>query len=914
MTRIMRGRLFQFLFLITCFLCISATVVAQSTVRGRILDMETGDPLIGAAVIVQGTSQGSVADMDGKFEQKMETGKTLVIRYLGYKDVTKKITKSGVVNLGDILMDLDAVALADVTITSSVAVARQTPVALSTVDPVFIEEKLGSQEFPEILKATPGVYATKQGGGFGDSKINMRGFTSENIAVMINGVPMNDMEWGGVYWSNWAGLSDVTRSMQTQRGLGASKVAAPSVGGSINIVTRTIDANKGGSISYAMGDAGYNKVLFNVSTGLTKSGWALTLLGAKTWGDGYIQGSEFEGYNYFINLAKRINDNHQLSFTAFGAPQWHNQRNRNDGLTIEGWQTIGKKYMGEKDKYKYNPSYGHGINGERKTSARNEYHKPQISLNHLWQIDRKSSLSTAFYVSIGKGGGYGGQGYGSDENGVSYRNKWYGTSNGVLNNYFRNADGTFAYDQIYELNQASENGSKMVMSNSINNHQWYGLLSTYTTKIGEYFDVYGGIDLRYYKGTHKNKIVDLYGGDYYIDDSRRNVKPENNVAALNPDYQYEKLQVGDVVYRNYDGYVHQEGVFGQAEFNKDKISAFVSGSLSNTGYWKKDYFYYDKKNSKSPSKTFIGGTVKGGMNYNIDDNHNVFFNAGYISRAPYFLNGVFLQGATSNAINDNPLNEKVISFEIGYGYSSSFFSANVNLYNTLWKDKSMARSVAINTNGVETDRATINMSGVNARHQGIEVDFKSKPLRFLEVTGMFSLGNWNWVSNPKGYFYNSQGQPLANISTGELASAPGAADHAWSKLSLKDVKVGGSAQTTAALGVTFLPMKGLRVGLDYLFYGRNYADWKLKSNDLAANATTEFYSPWRIPSAHVFDLNSSYKFKIGNVTAVVSGNINNLFSQEYITDANDGGGTWQGAYGVFYGFGRTYNVRLKLSF
>ncbi len=55
-------------------------------------------------------------------------------------------------------------------------------------------------------------------------------FKSENIAMMINGVPMNDMEWGGVYWSNWAGLSDVTRSMQTQRGLGAAKVAAPSVG------------------------------------------------------------------------------------------------------------------------------------------------------------------------------------------------------------------------------------------------------------------------------------------------------------------------------------------------------------------------------------------------------------------------------------------------------------------------------------------------------------------------------------------------------------------------------------------------------------------------------------------------------------------------------------------------------------
>jgi hypothetical protein len=36
---------------------------------------------------------------------------------------------------------------------------------------------------------------------------------------MINGVPVNDMENGAVYWSNWAGLSDVT-SANVQRGLG----------------------------------------------------------------------------------------------------------------------------------------------------------------------------------------------------------------------------------------------------------------------------------------------------------------------------------------------------------------------------------------------------------------------------------------------------------------------------------------------------------------------------------------------------------------------------------------------------------------------------------------------------------------------------------------------------------------------
>ena len=78
-------------------------------------------------------------------------------------------------------------------VTQSIAVQRKTPVAVASVDFDYIEEKLGGQEFPEVLKSTPGVYATKGVGGYGDSRINMRGFESSNIAVMINGVPINDM-------------------------------------------------------------------------------------------------------------------------------------------------------------------------------------------------------------------------------------------------------------------------------------------------------------------------------------------------------------------------------------------------------------------------------------------------------------------------------------------------------------------------------------------------------------------------------------------------------------------------------------------------------------------------------------------------------------------------------------------------
>ncbi len=283
---------------------------AQGYVKGIVTDGNTSETLIGASVYIKGTTTGATTDAKGAFKFEVPTGpKTIVVQYVGYIPIEVEVSvKSGqTYDMGTIKLDINQIGLKEVIILASVAVSRKTPVAISTLEPKMIEERLGTMEFPEILKSTPGVYATKQGGGYGDSRINLRGFESSNTAVMINGVPVNDMEWGGVYWSNWAGLADVTRSMQVQRGLGASKVSAPSLGGSINILTNTTDAKKGGSVSYGMANNGYSKIGFSISTGLTDKNWAISLLGAKTSGNGYIQGTEFESYSYFANISKKIN-------------------------------------------------------------------------------------------------------------------------------------------------------------------------------------------------------------------------------------------------------------------------------------------------------------------------------------------------------------------------------------------------------------------------------------------------------------------------------------------------------------------------------------------------------------------------------------------------------------------------------
>jgi outer membrane cobalamin receptor len=863
---------------------------SQGLVKGTVVDKATNEALVGVNVLNTASGVGVSTGLDGSFAIKVQSGKQeLKVTYIGYFSKTIEVSAKEP-NLGNIAIESEAIGLNDVTVTSSVAIRRKTPVALSVIDPIMIENKLGTQEFPEILKSTPGIYATKQGGGYGDSRVNVRGFEAPNTAVMINGVPMNDMEWGGIYWSNWGALSDVTRSMQVQRGLGASKVASPSIGGSINVVTRSTDAVKGGSVSYGIANDGYEKIGFSVSTGLTQKGWAITLLGSKMVNNGYIQGTEVENYSYFVNISKKLSDSQQLSLTAFSASQWHNQRNSGDKLLISEWQ---KQPL----KYKYNASYGFDMNGQRKQSSYNYYSKPQISLNHSWTIDEKSSLSTVVYLSLGNGGGWGGQGYTSAD-----RTNWYGSTNGVPNTTFRAADGTFDYGAIYKLNTdpTNTNGSKMIMSTAINQHLWVGGLSTYTTKIGQNIDIYGGLDLRYYKGTHTNKITDLYGGNFFIDaTSLRPLLTDQSVMT-------KKLKVGDIVYRDYDGFVANQGLFGQAEYNKDGLSAFVSLSGSNTANWRYDRYYYDPSQALSKTVSFLGYSVKGGANYNINTNHNVFANIGIISKAPFYSGGAFLQVANSNETNPNAVNEKAFSAELGYGFRSKYFTANLNVYRTEWMDKTLVR--AINA-GVQNSLVA-NLQGLNSLHQGIELDFVAKPVKDLEVRGMLSLGDYTWQNNATGYLYDSQGQPVDAQGNVVKMLSP---QQGSVSVNLKGIKDGNSAQTTASLGFDYQILTGFRVGLESNYFGRNYSYFSLANVGTNLVSST-FSQPWMIPDAVTVDFNASYRFKIGTYDATLTGNIFNLLDQEYITDATDGSDhTWKTAQ-VFYGFGRTWSTTLKIRF
>ncbi|WP_285798527.1 TonB-dependent receptor plug domain-containing protein [Duncaniella freteri] len=905
--------------------CMVSLAAADDVTCKGVLVNEVGEPIIGATITVPGTKVVTTTDIDGNFSFSAPKGKKVHINYIGYKPLDLEVAS----DLGQVAMDVASEMLQDVVVTQSIARTRKTPVAVSAVNAETLEIKLGNQELPEVLKTTPGVWATKDGGGFGDAKINIRGFRSNNTATMVNGVPVNDMEWGGIYWSNWSGLGDVTSSMQVQRGLGATIISSPSFGGTINMITKGLDAKRGGTAWYGLGNDNSMNYGISFSTGLMKNGWALTFLGARKTGDGYIQGTDYEAYSYFLNISKRLNDNNQISLTVTGAPQTHNKRNSANGLSIKEWQNVAN-FMPKGEAYRYNPTYGLGLNGEEKSSQYNVYNKPVAMVNHVWQINHKSSLSSVAYASLGSGYGSSGQGYSS-----SYRNLWYGATDGALNwstvesngvTYnLRHGNGMFAYDQIQLMNQNSTTGSLMAMSNSVNNHKWFGFISNYKNELTENLAVTAGVDVRYYKGYHTNELSDLYNGAYFIDETRSNknvtrtfATPEAKLA-----WQREKLGVGDVVYRDWDSRIWQEGVYAQAEYQAldKKLNLVLAGAMNLNTYTRYENFYVDEEFSKSPTKTFFAGNIKAGANYNINRYNNVYVNGGYITRAPYLQYGVFVSPANSNAINPDPRNEKVAAVEVGYEFHSPKFTAQLNGYYTMWMDRTMVTS---GTSEYDGTRYSATMNGVDSRYMGVELNFVYKPFKWMELSGMLSIADNTWQNDPIGYYYNSQGEALSflgNRETAPVTTTPLAEDHLNATIVQKGIKVGGSAQTTGALGVQFKPFRGFRIGTDWTFNARNYSDFTLNSRSdvsLSPGKPLIISEPWKIPFGNQLDINASYNFPItDNVRCTFSANVYNAFNNYYVMDAYTNYstvGTWENAFRVIYSYGRTFNLRAKLYF
>lgn len=906
-------------------LMFSSMAIAQTTVTGTVVD-DANKPLASATVKVKGSSISVLTSENGSFKITSKESKgTIVVSFIGFD--AKEYAFSGSQDLGSISLQSNTSSIEEVvvkTTTIDVAKNRKTPVAVSTVKASVIAEKLGNQEFPEILNNTPSVYATKSGGGFGDSRVNVRGFDQRNIAVLINGVPVNDMENSAVYWSNWAGLSDVTSAMQVQRGLGSSKIAISSVGGTINVITKTSEQKQGGNIGVSIGNDNYLKTQYSYNTGKMKNGLSASILFSRTTGDGYVDGTKFEGHNYFVGLGYELNKKHDFQIIFTGAPQWHNQRSF--APTIADHIRYGAN--GEPN-IRYNSDWG-TLNGEEYSFRTNFYHKPVASLNWDWKISEKTKLSTVIYGSWGRGGGSNGTGRirGNAFSASNLRrpdgtinvdfiqawNSGQNVSNGAFAPLPRATVGGFYENTASILTNATNGISKI---SSINSHNWYGGIMNLNTKFNDKLTFDVGLDVRTYRGIHYQVVNDLLGGQYFKDNTDINnpnrVLPwtYNPTPNGNPFFNSDHQQA--INYNN-DGLVRWLGAFTQLEYATEKLTAFVQGSVSQQGFRRDDYFLYLKSDPlySTSYKNILGGNIKGGVNYNINEQHNVYVNSGYYSKQPFF-NAVYPNN--KSLVNENLTNEKIFGLEAGYGFKSSVFNAIVNVYHTTWKDRYQRSSDPASTNV----GGYFDFAGIQEIHNGVELELTVKPTDRLDINGMFSYGNWFYKNNITANRFDVSNNQIGTGST----------------LYLDGVKVGDAAQTTAALGAAYKVTNSLKIDANYRYADRLYAAIS-PANFTAQNNKGSL----QLPSFGLMDAGISYKLNVGKDKKDAVNfrlNVNNVLDKVYIAEArtnifaddnvsstNPSLGTYASnnrlyngvadANQVFFGFGRTWNFSLMYKF
>lgn len=866
--------------------CAAFAQKSGNLVTGRLLDAQTKEPLIGATVVVKGTTKATSVSLDGTFKISAPSDgtTTLVFSYIGY--VPKEITVTSKA-LGVITLDPTSASIKEVVVTASTSLAidRQTPIAASSVGAQYIEEKGAGAEFPELLKSTPGVTVSRSGGGFGDSRVAIRGFNSNNIALLINGIPVNDVEAGKLFWNDWAGLADVTTSMQVQRGLGAAKIAVPSLGGTIDISTRSTEREAGGTIAQSIGSYGALKTTLSYATGLTDKGWAASFLLSKSTGDGNAEGLYYTGYSYFANISKIIGKSQTLSFNIMGAAQSHGQRYT--------YQTI-NTYRAAPQGIRYNSDYGY-LNGQILSGEQNYYNKPLASINHNWKINDISSLSTVLYGSAGVGAArYVAAAPGSGAN--------VGLNPGASNAIPRTGDiySPIDFDQIVKNNRTIADGSTATYFNdAANNHRQFGLLSSYKRKIGEYLNLLAGIDLRTYNGDKFYRVNNLLGGSYYVD----------NTDINNPN---RHAVVGDYINNHYRYLINSEGAYLQTEYVKNDLSAFITIAGNNTSNKRIDYFDYLNTDPNRETKwvNFLGYQAKGGANYNIDSHSNIFANIGYIERPPYVAS-IFLN--KKNDLNPNAVNEKLMSYELGYGFRSSMFSANVNLYRSTYKDRAKSFSAVANQDG---SIPTYNVTGINELHQGIEIDAKFRPVKDVTLSGMLSLGDYHYTSNTGAAQVTSDkpNSPVTNVPALILKGLP-IGDFGGSAAS--------NAQTTAALGLDVNVLPQVKIGGNYNYYARFFASYD-PSKMVVGTTTNPFdptiFKPYQMPNYSTIDLNIVFRFKLAGMDASFIGNVYNVLNTNYLTEgyeaspSNGSDVTRLNALGVNYGNGRLYMTTLKVKF
>ena len=344
-------------------------------IKGFVFEKAGNKPIPYTNIIVAGTNLGTVSNTDGSFSLRVQkTGQVkLIVSHIGYATTTITVDIP-VAGLKNVIIRLEP-QISEITETVITATRTQRnindlPASVRLITAEQIKE-MPAATVDDLLRTEANINVDRKNGIFSkNASVNMRGLNSSaRTLVMLDGVPLNKADGGGVNW-NRINTESVDR-IEVIKGPGSAMYGGNAMGGVINVITKDIQADPAGSIKVSLGSCntqGVQAWLSDRIKKMPKLGWSINSFYRR--GDGYIIAPEESRdstdvkaylweYNVGGKLAYNLNDSSRLEIG-------YNYFDDKTGDGVQVYDPEGGYY-----KYRTNHAYAnyHGYIGKTQVTA-----------------------------------------------------------------------------------------------------------------------------------------------------------------------------------------------------------------------------------------------------------------------------------------------------------------------------------------------------------------------------------------------------------------------------------------------------------------------------------------------------------------------------------------------------------------
>jgi hypothetical protein len=797
------------------------------TVTGRLIVKGTRHPIADVQVALPSVRQLVNTDAEGRFSFYHVPYGTYHLVFGGgtvTDDTVRIMVSSAVADLKDL-----AVMISDV---------NASPQSLQIPTITLEENSLSTEEdgvkvsnISALLNAGRDPFLAATAFVFGPYRFRPRGY-SNGQEVQINGNPMNDVETGDAHWAQWGGLNDVFRSKSNTYGLQPSGYAFGGLNGSVYFDAAASSQRKQTRITYSLTNRSYrNRLVFTQSSGLSRSGWAYSVSVSKRWAkEGYIAGTLYDGYSYYVGLSKQIGAKHELNLITFGAPT---RKGKSAPLTSEAVDIAGSS--------RYNPNWGYQ-NGEKRNAKVADNFQPIAILNYEYKPSKSFRWATSFGYQTGK----------SKNSALDYFNgsnprpdyyrympSYYALANTNPNDPNPGALAEFNdpdkqqidweglynanygnYDSVLNANGIAGNTVKGRQSiyavyNDVDEIRKYILNSNIEKVVNAHITIAGGAQYISQRTESYRQMSDLLGGDFYL--NLNQFAFQQNVLRVS--YNQYDLNIPDRIIKEGDKYSYDyishftdAHLWAQAMFTYSKLDFFVAARGGYNDYSREGLYrnglFPDVSYGRSAIQRFTTYGVKGGFTVKLNGRHYLFANAGFGQDAPTMEN-TFIAPRVHNLSVPGVGVQNNLSLEAGYLMRNPKYNIRAVGYVT---DIRNATEVKRYYNDDPAFKSFIDyvMQGIDTRFIGTELAADVKWTPSLSITAVASIGQAFYTNNPAyvGVYRDN-----------DTIRTPVSRD-----VHVRNYYLGVGPQSAYTLGANYRSKQFWYAGLNFNYFDRNYID------------------------------------------------------------------------------------------